>query len=105
MIVLGNTTLVPFGQNLFYDVIPFEMLQTYEEWPQVIVNVGEFPAVCASMACHYKYNPTVGSVTGFTFDESSKVLTIQGTNLPANASIDNIVFAQSKCVVSAFSST
>jgi hypothetical protein len=28
-----KSTLIPQGQNLFYDAIPFETLKTYETWP------------------------------------------------------------------------
>lgn len=53
-----------------YPSIPFEMLNTYETTPQMIVNVGTQPAVCASMDCGFKYVASVGEVTDFTYTES-----------------------------------
>lgn len=35
---IANTP-VPFGKNLFWDLIPFEWLKTYETKPQIIVTV------------------------------------------------------------------
>ena len=50
----SNVT-IPYGVNLFYEPIPFEMLKTYETEPQVLVTVGDFPAVCHNLTCNYNY--------------------------------------------------
>jgi len=49
------TKIVNSSTNLFYDVVPFEMLRSYETQPQVIVNVGEYPAICKNLTCDYHY--------------------------------------------------
>lgn len=107
----GNTTskqnvTVPYGKNLFYEPIPFEMLRTYETQPQVIVTVGDNPAVCHNLTCHFNYSVPQGEVTAYTYTTATKVLTLTGTNLPANASlIRHVEFAHSKCSISASSNT
>lgn len=63
----SNTT-VPYGTNLFYEPIPFEMLRTYETEPQLIVSVGNLPAVCHNLTCDFTYTLPEGEVTSFTFD-------------------------------------
>jgi hypothetical protein len=69
----GNLTVfketnVPYSTNLWYDPIPFEMLKTYETEPQVLVQIGDLPAVCHNLTCDYTYVEAVGEITAFTFD-------------------------------------
>jgi hypothetical protein len=64
--------------------VPFEMLETYEEKPQMLVEIGEMPAVCHSMDCGFMHIPTVGEITAFSL--STGRLTVTGTNLPDNVS-------------------
>lgn len=92
-------TIVEGGKNLFYDAIPFENLKTYEEMPQVMVTIGGKPAVCHNLNCHFNYTKAVGEVTGFTFDEATRVLDIQGTDLPVKEHVDRVEFAHSTCKV------
>jgi len=99
-VAYSNVT-IPYGENLFYEPIPFEMLRTYETEPQVLVTVGEHPAVCHNLSCNFTYTIPVGEVTAYTFDSSSKVLVLNGIDLPANVSdIRHVEFAHSKCSVS-----
>jgi len=46
-------TVLPYGTNLFFEPIPFEMLKTYETKPQLIVSVNGLPAVCHSLKCDF----------------------------------------------------
>lgn len=64
-----SVTILPFSHNLMYESIPFEMLNTYETKPQMIVNVGTQPAVCAGMNCDYKYHASVSEITDFMYTE------------------------------------
>jgi hypothetical protein len=57
-------------------------LRTYEEQPQMIVNVGDQPAVCHNMTCGYTYSGAKGEVTAIQYDKTSKKLIITGTDLP-----------------------
>jgi hypothetical protein len=81
-----SETIVPFGGNIFYEPIPFEMLKTFETKPQLIVNVGDngqFPAVCHNMTCDFSYIVPVGEITDFTFTAATKTLQLTGTKFPA----------------------
>lgn len=99
-IQLKSEVVVPFGTNLFYEPIPFEMLKTYETKPQVIVNVGEMPAVCKNLTCDFTYTAPVGEITGFTYDEGAKVLVITGTDFPAlSADIQRVWYAMTECTI------
>jgi hypothetical protein len=102
----NNTKVINASTNLFYEVVPFEMLRTYETQPQVIVNVGEYPAVCKNMTCDYHYVVPEGEVTAFSYTANNKQLTLTGTALPANASmIRHVEFAHSLCELTAVSNT
>lgn len=102
-------TIVPYDKNLLFFPIPFEMLETYEEKPQFLVEVEtmednrvrNMPAVCHSRKCDFTHIPAVGEITSFTFDASSKLVTVTGTNLPDNLSkIQSMRFAASACTAS-----
>lgn len=94
-------TLIPYGKNLVFWPIPFEMLETYEEKPQMLVEIDDMPAVCHSMECEFTHIPAVGSVASFTFVEGTRTLTMTGTELPDNISkIQSITFAGSTCTIS-----
>jgi hypothetical protein len=91
-----------FGQGkAWIDVLPFEMLYTAHTVPQVIVQVGDMPAVCANVACDYEYQSTTASITGFTFSDLQ--LTITGVALPQD--YDYISFSDVLCDVSSSSET
>lgn len=93
-------TVTPYGSNLFYEPIPFEMLKTYETKPQVIVNVNGLPAVCHNLTCDFTYTAAVGQVTAASFDESTKKVVIAGTELPSKlADIQSVYFALTECQV------
>jgi hypothetical protein len=68
----NGTKMVEASTNLFYEVVPFEMLRTFETQPQVIVNVGDYPAVCKNLTCNYHYVVPEGEVTAFTFNAANK---------------------------------
>jgi hypothetical protein len=95
----SNTT-IPYNTNLFYEPIPFEMLRTYETEPQLIVTVGDQPAVCHNLTCDFTYILPEGEITAFTFTESTKKLVITGTNLPSVISnISSVEFAFAYCTI------
>lgn len=99
-ITYNAETIVPYGKNLMFWPIPFEMLETYEEKPQMLVEIDDMPAVCHSMKCDFTHVAAVGEVTSFTYDANLKKLTMTGTNLPDNKSkVQEITFAGSTCTV------
>lgn len=75
-VTFNTTVLRPYGTNLFYEPIPFEMLKTFETKPQLIVEVDGLPAVCHNLTCDFTYIKNVGEVTSFTFTETTKELVI-----------------------------
>lgn len=76
------------------------MLKTYEKEPQLIVKVGDLPAVCHNLTCDFSYIQPEGSVTAFTYAEDTKKVTITGVDLPSViANISSIDFALSSCTV------
>jgi len=102
----NGTKIIEGGSSIFYEAIPFEMLRTYETQPQVIVNVGDYPAVCKNLTCNFHYIEPEGEVTAFTYTAGTKELQLTGTNLPANASmIRHVEFAHSYCTLTAVSNT
>jgi hypothetical protein len=95
-----NETNRPFSTNLWYNPIPFEMLKTYETEPQVLVQIGDLPAVCHNLTCDYTYIEAVGEISAFTFDQAAGTLNIVGSALPSNSSnITSITFAHSTCTI------
>ena len=40
---------------MIYPVIPSDYFYTFEEKPQVIVSIDEFPALCRHLECDYTY--------------------------------------------------
>lgn len=95
----SNTT-VPYSTNLFYEPIPFEFIRTYEEEPQLIVTVNDVPAVCHNLSCNFTYVEPVGEITAFTYDHSTKVLVITGTDLPnVTSNISSVDFAHTHCTI------
>jgi len=100
LITIKSETIVPYNTNLFYEPIPFEFLKTYETKPQLIVEVDGLPAVCHNLTCDFTYTESVGEVTAFTFDTTSKLLTVTGTNLPTSIDkIRQINYAMSPCTI------
>ena len=69
-------TLIPYGQNLFYNPVPFEMLRTYETKPQLLVTVDGVPAVCHNLTCDFAYINPDSEMVGFTYDETTRVLDV-----------------------------
>ena len=100
IVIATPKIIVPFGTNLFYEPIPFEMIKTYETKPQVIVNVGDMPAVCKNLTCDFMYTTPVGELTEFTYTKATKVLVMTGTDLPElNADIQKVWYAMTECIV------
>jgi hypothetical protein len=99
-ITFYSNTTIPYGVNLFFEPIPFEMLRTYETEPQLIVSVGNQPAVCHNLTCDFTYILPVGEVTAFTFDDATLKLVLTGTDMPSLiANISKVEFALAECNV------
>lgn len=49
------TVLRPYGESLFFEVIPMEMLRTDEQTPQILVKIDGMSALCLDMNCDFTY--------------------------------------------------
>ena len=85
--------------NLFYEPIPFEMLKSFEEKPQVIVNIDNQPAVCNHRNCDFSYVEPNGTVTLFTYDMATKKVVVTGVDLPPLENITQVEFALDYCAI------
>ena len=64
----------------------------------MVVQVGDYPAVCKNLSCQYNYTQPVGEVTNYTYTAATRELWLNGTNLPVNVSqIRYVKFAHSLC--------
>lgn len=99
-VVFNQSKPINASTNLYFEAVPFEMMRTYETQPQVIVKVGELPAVCHNLTCNFKYTTPVGEVTAFTYTARSRQLQLTGVDLPATVStIRHVEFAHSLCTI------
>jgi hypothetical protein len=78
-LTFSQTETQKFGTSIMYEVIPFEMLKTFVEKPQVIMMVGDFPAACDKVTCDYMYTTTALEISDFKYDPTTKKMTITGT--------------------------
>jgi len=95
----AGSVMTSASNNIYYPSIPFEMLRTKETMPQVQLTVGGVPAACHGLNCDYNYIAATGSITAFTFNTGSNLITITGNALPAQTEIEDITFADSKCKI------
>jgi hypothetical protein len=85
-ITFVHETTRPYGTNLFYDPVPFEMLKTYDTIPQIVLTVNDLPVVCHNISCGFNYTEPAGEIASFTFDTATNKLTLIGTAMPSNSS-------------------
>jgi hypothetical protein len=98
-ITFYSNVSMPRSTNLFFDPLPFEWLKTYETAPQLLVTVGDYPAVCHNLSCDFKYTVPQGLVTAYTYSQANnRTLVLNGTQLPENSSlVRQVDFAHSPC--------
>jgi hypothetical protein len=92
MPVYESTTFRPFGESLWFEPVPLEMLYTPAEVPQVRVKVNGLPAVCPDNNCGYSYIEAG--------EQSITQISLSGTALR----IDGSEFSQAQSCDSAASS-
>ena len=78
-----------------YTAVPFEMLRTAHEKPQIRINIDGMPAICVGLKCDYQYEVPTGLVTGMSV--SGLDVSLTGTNLPLNNL--KVRVAQTNCEV------
>jgi hypothetical protein len=67
-----------------FEPVGLEFLYSDAQSPQVLVNVDGLPALCVNLNCDYNYVEPNTIITGQTYNPSTKVLIVTGTNLPTN---------------------
>ena len=78
---LEQVQIEPRGPNIMYPAVPFEMLRTAHEKPQIRVKVDGMVAICTGLMCDYEYEAPEGKITGFSVNGLD--VSIQGSNLPS----------------------
>ena len=93
--------LAPRGPNVMYEAIPFEMLRTAHESPQIQVKIDGIPAICTCVACDYTYEAVEGLITDFSVNGLD--ITILGSNLPLEFA--SVKLAYTNCEVTSNSAS
>lgn len=81
-VVYKSTVIQEYGENLFFEPTPLEMLYSDAEKPQVLITVNGIDAVCPGFDCDFVYVEAVGEITSQSLVDGA--VTIQGTNLPVD---------------------
>ena len=78
-----------------YPTVPFEMLRTAHEKPQIFVKIDGMAAICIGLNCDYEYETPEGEITGMSVNGLD--VSLSGTNLP----LDDIKVrvAQTNCEI------
>ncbi len=88
-----------FGQSLFFEPVPQEMLVTAATRPQVRVAVDGVPAACRNLDCEYLYMDLDAEITNI--EMVGDLLRITGVNLPVEADVLEVSLAGNPCVLEA----
>lgn len=85
-----------YGSSVFYEQIPYEMLRTYVEKSQIKVKVGNELAICGNNNCGYTFKRARAVIKKFTYTKITKILIIEGTDLPENENEVEVSFGDVK---------
>ena len=107
MPVYDSTTFRTFGESLWFEPVPLEMLRTPAEVAQVRVKVNGLPAVCPGNNCGYSYiEAGEQSISSATLDITGTALTIDGSEFSQQQSCDSnasselsVEFAKTSCAI------
>jgi hypothetical protein len=94
-----------FGSSIFYEQVPYEMLKTYVDKPQVSVKVGKEHAICEKNNCGFTFTRSRSIITRYEYIKITKILIIYGTDLPEDSSEVEVSFGESRTRVRSCSST
>lgn len=98
---IESSEVQPRGPNIYYKVVPFELLYTDETTPQVMVTIDDQVALCASLACGYTYEAPIAEVTGMTVTDQEVAIT--GTDFSSD--IDSVTVGYTGCTVTSNDAT
>jgi hypothetical protein len=90
-----------YGDSLFFEVVPMEMLNTDALTPQIMVTVDGMPALCLDLICDYTYTVSDSLLSTQEID-STDLITITGTLLP-NATTDRLWLGPVSCTLQTWS--
>ena len=107
MPVYDSTTFRTFGESLWFEPVPLEMLRTPAEVAQVRVKVNGLSAVCPGNNCGYSYiEAGEQSISSATLDITGTALTIDGSEFSQQQSCDSnasselsVEFAKTSCAI------
>jgi hypothetical protein len=77
---IESITYDTYGPNVYYDVIPFEQLYTYDRAPAIRAKVDGMPVLCKSTMCAYTYVDNEARIKAFSVLGTD--VTIDGEFLP-----------------------
>ena len=64
------------------------------------MTVNDIPTVCHNLTCDFTYTEPVGEITGYSYNHNTKLLVLEGNDLPnVTANISSINFAHTNCVL------
>lgn len=95
-LVIESVEYDAYGPNVYYDVLPFEQLYTYDTAPPVRAKIDGMPVLCKSTECAYTYED--GSAEVQAFSVAATTVTITGVDLPTSEI--SVRFANQACEVS-----
>jgi hypothetical protein len=77
----NNTVLRTYGESLFFDTVPLDMLKADAQTPQILVYVDGMEALCLDLNCDYAYTVPNMTITGQDLNQTgsdNNTLTIYG---------------------------
>ena len=64
-----------------------EMLRTDDQEPPVLAKIGGLEVLCPDLACSFVNREVTNElITAFSYDQTTRLLTITGTDLPTDTS-------------------
>lgn len=99
-VTIENKVIATNGPNVYYDVLPFEQLYTYNTAPQVRATVDGMPVLCVGV-CDFTYEASLSSITGVSVVGLDFQIT--GVDLPLD--ITKVQMGNQDCMVTSNDAT
>ena len=90
-----------YGPNVYYDVLPFEQLYTYDTAPPIKAVIDGMPVLCVSTHCSYSYEASTALITGLSVNLQE--VTVTGIDLPLSADITSLRISNQECAITSSS--
>lgn len=95
-VTIFNDVVDTYGPNVYYDVLPFEQLFTYNTVPQIRATIDGMPVLCVGTECGYSYQSTTALIQGMTVVG----LDVQITGIDLPLDLTKVQMANQDCIVS-----